>query len=332
MARAQRRRTVKTKEACLVIVAHQAECEAVPRPTSESCSVASRTAKLLSITAGLLTKVSPRRWHKKGNPIMKKFAMLSLLILTSLSASDEFVQFRGNMYISCTDSFPVYDTSIITRIAGNLGMERMDRIHPDFKTGFRNRKLRWIIAYTEVKADRRFLHQDLSGLNARCTNGDSILLTGFRLSVPDFKRVRNNLFEFITSAYEQEINPSIKNAEGGFIILPEKPEDKVIRYNWISPGYAMNYLYDCNPFSSLNPALQIGYYLMDAIGLAYAVAGPILAKSTKDKLVFSGLGLAFLAEIRLLSSFALRREVQGYNMIRNSPYRVPSTVRYRGCR
>ncbi|NLD47230.1 MAG: hypothetical protein GX660_08525 [Clostridiaceae bacterium] len=264
--------------------------------------------------------------------MIKKFTLLTLFILGYLYASDEFIQFKGNMFVSCTDNFPAFDTSIIAKIAGNLGMERMNKINTDFKIGFSNKKLKWLIAYTEVKADRRYLHQDLRKLNTICNTGDSILLSGFRLYVPDFKRVRINVFEFFASAYEQEINPSIINAEDNFLILPEKAEDKVIQYNWISPGYAMNYLHDCNPFSTLNPALQVGYYLLDAFGLAYVLGGPIFAKSKKDKILYSGLGLVFLAEIRLLASFGLKREVQSYNMIRNSPYRIPNTVKYHGCK
>lgn len=36
----------------------------------------------------------------------------------------------------------------------------------------------------------------------------------------------------------------------------------------------------------------------------------------------------FLTEIRLLTGFGLKREAKRYNVIKNSPYRVPNTVKY----
>lgn len=261
----------------------------------------------------------------------KRFALLLLLFLGNLYASDDFIELKGNMFIACADSFPAYDTAIISKIAVSLGMERMETIHPGFKIGFRTKRLRWFLGYSEAKVDRHYLHPDLAALNDACPLNDSLYLDGFHLFVPNGKRVRNNLFAFILSAYEQELYPSIKTAEGNFLTLPEKSEKAVMHYTWMSPGYAMNYLYACNPFSTLSPALQYAYYVMDACGLALAIGAPFFAKSTRDKVLQAGLGLVFLAEIRLLAGFELRREVQRYTSIRNSPYRVPNTVIFKGC-
>ncbi len=265
--------------------------------------------------------------------MIKKCAALLLLFLANLCASNEFTRFKGNLHLTCADSFPAFDTSIIAKIASNLGMEKMDKFNPEFKVAYRNAKHRLFIGYAEVKTDRRYLHPALRNLGDKCFTGeDSILLSGFRVYIPDSKRVKNNFFEFVISAYEQERNPSITNAEGNFLVLPEKPEGKVIQYSWISPGYAMKYVYDFNPFSTLNPVLQYSYHLIDAFAVANMIYGPVFGKSTKDKLLFPGFGLVLLAEVRLLASFELRKEVNRYNLIRTSPYRVPNTVKYHGCR
>jgi hypothetical protein len=254
------------------------------------------------------------------------FLIVVILQFTAFCSEDDFVSFKGNMYLKCHGGFPAYDTAIIATVAARLGMERVERIHPDFKIGFRNTKMHLFLAYSEVALQRNRVHPKLMGFNEKCPDSDSLYISGFRVYVPDFRRVKTNLYKFIVSAYAQETGENYDMQD--FIRLPEKSEERLKKLIWISPAYSMRYIHEGNPFSSLNTVLQVGYYFMDAFGLAYVIGSPIFGRDLKEKIGYSALGLAFLAEIRILVGFDLKKELKAYNLIRNSGYFVPNTVEF----
>jgi hypothetical protein len=259
------------------------------------------------------------------------YFVFGLLIPTvSTNASERYIGLNKNMYYSCSDTLNAFDTSALSRVFTNLGMERMYKLDPFFKLGFKSKNLRWAFGYGEIKTNPQFLHPKLSDLKLDCSFNDSLIIEGFFIFVPDFKRIKKNTLKFILSAYQQEINPELKNDNALYLDLPDKNESTLIKYNWISPAYAMRYMYESNPFSSLNIGLQIGYCLLDAFGLAYVICGPIFGKDLFQKIGYPIGGLVFLAEIRWLAGMEFEREIQRYNTIRNSPYKVPVTVDFAG--
>jgi hypothetical protein len=163
------------------------------------------------------------------------------------------------------------------------------------------------------------------GLNV----GDMVYHYGVGIESYWLKRKNVNIARFLLSAYREEVDPAYREGAENFITLPPKSDREFWIRNFISMGWAAQYVYADNPFSA-NGTLAIGFgYAMDVVHGAGIAVAAINGKTTGERV---GLPALFMGSLLLwkvvFNGWLVKSHMNEYNHLVKSGYRMPRTIRF----
>ncbi|WP_028974229.1 hypothetical protein [Spirochaeta cellobiosiphila] len=129
---------------------------------------------------------------------------------------------------------------------------------------------------------------------------------------------------FLLSAYLQEKFPQIKKNDDIFVDIEPKEMSRLVANLIISPGRAVSYLSEDNPFAKEHYRISAFLlYALDTLIVAPLLYSPFMEGDNNTKWGVAAASFTSLSLNRVFWYFVFKNDVKRYNDIANSSYRIP---------
>jgi hypothetical protein len=264
-------------------------------------------------------------------------SLVCILVLFAISSAQQFM-IKNGFYLRTVDSFGAYNLSTLKTVAGRLNLKAPDKIPKHLLAVYRNDKALFGFAYWEMAFKTSEISQATIERDRLDASKEKTYFSCFQMLLREPQKIKTNSYLFINSAYEQELNPSIKSNDSLFYDLPDINKAGLRKSTWICPVWGFYRIGKDNPFHKPKIFIEEGLFgTLDAFFLGMAIASPFLSENsrkslgpavnTNNKFVAPLLSLSAMLLLRWSANLIVNINIRKYDIIKNSRYRLPISIK-----
>jgi hypothetical protein len=212
-------------------------------------------------------------------------------------------------------------------VAGRLNLKAPDKIPKHLLAAFSNDKALFGFAYWEMAYKTSEIPQATIERDHLDASKEKTYFSCFQMLLREPQKIKTNAYLFITSAYEQELNPSIKSNDSLFYDLPDINKAAIRKSTWICPAWGFYRMGKDNPLHKPNIFIEGLYGILDAFSLGIIMATPFMDNENHRRVVVPAVGISELLLMRLSANLIVSFNIRKYNIIKNSGYRLPISIK-----